>query len=362
MLSGIGLSDWLGLLREHWQDIELSRLPRLTAITMQSLKNSAFSIVERKRFDEKIRDVLIHPPLFVLGHWRSGTTHLHQLISQDSRFGFPNSYQTAFPSIFLTREAAEVRWLSHLVPRQRPMDNVELTLASPQEDEFALCAGCLRSPCMSWVLPNRREKFGRYLTFKDVSSAEVTEWKNTLLHFVKKVQWRCKAPLVLKSPPHTARIRFLLELFPEAKFVHIHRNPYRVFQSTRQLLPMMFRWHGLRKPDYSELDDWVLHQYAEMYQAFFDQQPLVPTGRFHEVSFEDLERDPLKELRGLYQALGLPDFAEVEPKVRGYVDSLVGYRKNTFSPIAPELQERIRGQWGTSFERWGFASSETKAL
>jgi hypothetical protein len=358
VLSGVSLPQWLRLLRAQWRQIDLSRLPRVAVITLQSLKTSALSPVEHKRYDSLLSKIVIQPPLFVLGHWRSGTTHLHQLIAQDPRFAFPNSYQTSFPHTFLSSEAVDARLLSFFIPRRRPMDNVGLSLASPQEDEFALCGTCFRSPCMAWVFPRQREKFNQYLTFKDVDAKELAEWKEAFLEFLRKVQLRNDRPLILKSPPHTARIRLLLELFPEAKFVHIHRNPFRVFQSSRGGFLTMFRWHGLQRPDLNTLDDWILSQYREMYEAFFEQKSLIPAGRLHEIGFEQLERDPIGEVRTMYEALDLPDFTVIEPGLRRYVDSLAGYRKNTFTDLPMRIRGRIGEQWKRCFDEWNYPLSQ----
>src|SRR5207244_7988419 len=75
-------------------------------------------------------------------------------------------------------------------------------------------------------------------------------------------------PLVLKSSGHTCRIRLLLELFPDAKFVHIHRNPYAVFQSTRRTVLKVSPWSVLQRPDHSDLDDRTIRQYKEVYDVF----------------------------------------------------------------------------------------------
>ena len=121
VLSGIRLGDWLRLLREHRRDIDVSRLPRVFAITLQSVKNSGMGIIERHRFAEALQKVVIQPPIFILGHWRSGTTHLHQIMCQDDRFAFPNSYQTAFP--VLPKNSADVEnWCV-----TRPPDSNSLT-------------------------------------------------------------------------------------------------------------------------------------------------------------------------------------------------------------------------------------------
>jgi hypothetical protein len=356
VLAGISLGDWLKLLREHGRDVDLSRLPRAFTITAQSLKTSAFALMERRRFAAPVEKIVIKPPVFILGHWRSGTTHLHQLLCQDDRFAFPNTYQTAFPHTFLSCEPIDSRFLSLFMPKSRPMDNMDLSLTSPQEDEFALCSGTLLSPCMEWVFPRHKERFRKYLTFKTVDANEIAQWKQAFLQFVKKVQWRYGRPLLLKSPQHTARIRLLLELFPEAKFVHIHRDPFRVFQSSRRLFRTLFQWHGLQRPDLQNLDDWILEQYREMYGAFFEQKSLVPAGRFHEVAFAQLERDPIGELHNLYRALELPDFSKVEPKLKYYLTSLEGYQKNEFRDLSSELKDRIGRAWSLCFEQWGYST------
>jgi hypothetical protein len=362
VLSGIRLGDWLRLLRKYWREVDLSRVPRVCAITLQSFKNSSVGLVERRRFGAAVEKVVIQPPLFVLGHWRSGTTLLHELLSQDDRFAYPTSYQTAFPHIFLTSEALDSHLLKPFMPSRRPMDNMGLSLASPQEDEFALCSSSQKSSCMQWVFPRRREEFRKFLTFKATEPADIADWQQAFLTFIKKVQWRYQRPLLLKSPQHTARIRLLLELFPDAKFVHIHRDPFRVFQSSRQLFQVLFAWHGLQRPELESLDDWIIEQYREVFEAFFEQQTLIPPGRFHEVSFEELERDPVEQVREVYRALDLPDFRVVEPKLRSYVSSLAGYRKNEFSDLSLELKQRLRHEWAASFEKWGYSAEPRPAL
>src|SRR5437879_2520647 len=173
LLGGLTLTDWLALLRDKHLSIDPSRTPRALAITFQSLKNSLLRQVETRRFGPKFKNVAIQPPLFILGHWRNGTTLLHQLFAQDRRFAFPNSYQVSFPHTFLTTEAADSPLMSFFLPRQRPMDNMEWALSSPQEDEFALCVSSLKSPCLAWVFPRQRERFEKYLTFRTAAPNEI---------------------------------------------------------------------------------------------------------------------------------------------------------------------------------------------
>ncbi len=354
LLGGITLGTWRRLLADRELKPDASCLPRAAAITLQSLRNSLLAALERRRFDVAVQRTVLKPPLFILGHWRSGTTHLHELLTKDPRFGFPNGYQTCFPHTFLTAERFDRAWMSAFLPAERPMDNMKWGLWSPQEDEFALGAATLCSPCLAWVFPRQRQRFEQYLTFRHASQKDLARWGAALLGFVRKVQWRGGRPLVLKSPPHTARIRFLLELFPEAKFVHIHREPYRVFQSSRRTLSILLDWHRLQRRDGIAIDEWVLRQYRAMYDAFFEDRPLIPSANYYEIAFEELEQNPLREVEKLYQALGLSEFGVCEPALRRYLDSLRDYHKNTFSELPKALAERIGSEWARCFEAWGY--------
>src|SRR5688572_7018981 len=89
LLSGITFRQWRKLLRDERYAVDLTRLPRALSITAQSLKNSFFARREQQRFGPLIENVTVESPLFILGHWRNGTTHLHQLLAQDHRFAFP---------------------------------------------------------------------------------------------------------------------------------------------------------------------------------------------------------------------------------------------------------------------------------
>ena len=359
LLGGITLGDWLKLLREQRFAISPSCLTRAISITVQSVRNSVLRKREEARFRAGLEDAVIQPPLFVLGHWRNGTTHLHNLLAIDRRFAFPNNYQVSFPHIFLSSEERSTRWLRFLLPPQRPMDNIRWNLASPQEDEFALSATCVKSPCMGWVFPRRQQCFDKYLTMRAVSEEEIADWRAALTRFLKKLTLKYARPIVLKSPPHTCRIRLLLELFPEARFVHIHRNPYDVFQSSRWMFKVTSRWHRLQRPCRGlkaerRFDNWVLRQYQEMYEAYFEERSLVPKGHHCEICFEELEQDPVGQIRRVYETLGLPQFEIVQPDLEEYVASVAGYRKNSFPMLPDELRSRIAHEWRVCFEEWGY--------
>ncbi|EWM20489.1 hypothetical protein Naga_100382g4 [Nannochloropsis gaditana] len=60
---------------------------------------------EEKYSVEQIEEVpILHPPIFIIGHYRSGTSLLHELLNNDERLVAPTAFQCYVPRIFLGRE------------------------------------------------------------------------------------------------------------------------------------------------------------------------------------------------------------------------------------------------------------------
>jgi hypothetical protein len=354
-LAGITLGRWLRVLRDNHFDIDPRYWARAALITGASVANSLFARWEYLRYGNEIRETKIEPPLFVLGLWRSGTTHLHSLLARDDRFAYPTFYDVLSPHTFFSTEKMNSRMVGALLPTTRPQDNMAMGISEPQEDEFALCSLTGRSYLMTLAFPRRSKRYERYLTLRDISPDELEKWESSLKHFVQKLAYKYRRPLILKSPGHTARIRRLLEMFPGAKFVHIHRNPFEVFPSARHAVLKLSPYWTLQRTDHADLDDDILRQYKSITETYFEERSLIPAGRLHEMSFAQLEADPLGELRHAYRALDLPEFDYVEPVLRRYVDSLATYKRNTFSELDACLRERIVREWRRSFDEWEYA-------
>jgi omega-hydroxy-beta-dihydromenaquinone-9 sulfotransferase len=136
--------------------------------------------------------------------------------------------------------------------------------------------------------------------------------------------------------------------------VHVRRNPYDVYRSNRHLYKTIIPLIRLQRRDGTDWDARMVGQYKEFHAAFFAERGLIPAGRYHEVAFEDLEKDPVGQVRGTYDALGLPGFAEAEPRLRAYVDSIAQYRKNSYHALDPATRQLVAREWGRCFEAWGY--------
>jgi hypothetical protein len=352
--TGITLGRWLRVLRENHFAVDRPYWGRAASITVASISNTLLAAWERWLYGRKVRNTKVDPPLFVLGVWRSGTTHLHNLLTKDDRFAYPNTYQVFFPHTYLTTERINAWLMAFLVPKKRPMDNVTFGIAEPQEEEFALCSITGRVKPMAWAFPRRSEEYGRYLTLRGASTDETAEWKSALLEFLRKLSFKHGKPLILKSPGHTGRIKLLLELFPDARFVHICRNPYDVYGSMRHWVRTGLPFWALQREDYRDAIDRTIGQYREVFDAYFEERGLIPKGRLHEMDFESLEADPIGQLRNMYEALSLPEFSHVEPALQQYLATIKEYKKNNLPELPADVRSRVASEWRRSFEEWGY--------
>src|SRR5262249_46245752 len=244
--------------------------------------------------------------------------------------------------------------VDHLVVRRRYQDEMALRAGMPSEDEFATCLMTGLSPYMGWCFPGDGADYDRFLTFRDAQESEIGSWKQALTTFLKKLTLRYGRPLVLKSPPHTARIRLLLGLFPDARFVHIHRDPYAVFRSTRHMIRAAQPLYHLREGPVQDGDDRIISVYTEMYDAYFEERGLIPEGRLCDIGYEDLEQEPVAVVGAIYESLGLSGFDDLRPRLEGYLGTIVGYRKNRHAELPDELRRCIAQEWGRSFDEWSY--------
>ena len=209
-LSGVTLLQWARLLRARWTQIDLlTYWPRLLFLTLLAALNTIGAIADWILYDAKIRaQELNDEPVFVLGHPRTGTTHLHNLLSKDPRFAYANTFQVGFPSSFLSTS-----WLAPymglIMDSTRPMDNMALAWDTPQEDEVAvnqLSSGA--SPYAPLLFMRREPEFRKFYDFDDCHAEDFARWRDSFVYFLKKIQFAAGGAhrrLLLKSPVHTAR-------------------------------------------------------------------------------------------------------------------------------------------------------------
>lgn len=295
-------------------------------------------------------------PLFILGHWRSGTTFVHNVFACDKHFGYTTTYQTVFPHLVLWGQPFFKKNMSFLMPDHRPADNMELKVDLPQEEEFALSNMMATTYYNFWFFPSRMMEYcDRFLTFEKITEAERQQFKDTFLKLVKISLANTGGTQYLsKNPPHTGRIRTLLEMFPNAKFIYLKRNPYTVFESTRNFFTHTIQPLMLQPISEAELIANYVEAYRRLFYKYEEEKHLIPEGNLVEVKFEDFEHDAFGMTEDIYRRLDLPNFEASRPAIEAYLGKKKGYKKNKYK-YEPETVRMVEDNWKMALDAWGYS-------
>lgn len=335
--------------------LPVKQWPHLGLIAATTAGRWPFSLAERGFSRWRIRNAPpMSPPVFIVGHWRSGTTHLYNLLSRSPRFGYVPPLATGIPWDFLLLGRWLTPLLARLLPSQRGIDSVPVHLDSPQEDEAALANMQHVSFYHGLYFPRHLHRnFQAGVFFDGCTEAEIHRWQQRFLYFLRKLHvYHGDRRLLIKNPVYTARIAMLRRLLPGAKFIHMHRDPVTVFQSMRNFYKRLIEDMALQDHEPADIDELILDSYPRMMHRFLADAEDLPADDLVEIRFSDLERDPLGELRRVYERLGFEGFDEDRPAFERHLQSVRNYRRNQYE-LPPELERRVRYRWKPFIERWG---------
>ncbi len=353
---GMKVGQWWGLLAKNGFRISPSRLHIALGVSIFTPFNDILGALQAIFFGRKIRDAKpAEDPVFILGHWRSGTTLLHELLVVDERFASPSTYQCFAASHFLVSEWAMTRFGNFLIPKKRPMDEMEAGWNLPQEDEFALMNLGAPTPYLRIAFPNSPPPALEFLDMKNIEPTKLQLWRDKLTWYVRALTVRHPGKrLIMKSPPHTGRVEELLKLYPRAKFIHLARDPRKLFYSTVRL------WHSLDEVQalqtaqpQAELEDYVWTCLTRMYDAFEAQRHLIPAGQLIELRYEDLVAEPFETIHSIYERLELGEFESAAANLNARLANHKSYRPNSHQ-IDAETEKLILERWRGYAERYGY--------
>ena len=297
----------------------------------------------------------IKPPIFILGHWRSGTTHLYNVMSKADRFGYVSPFSAALPWDILVIGRLFAPILRKSLPSSRYIDNVSIDAVSPQEDEIALANMTAISYYQALYFP---QKFGDYFDqgtfFDDLTPKQLKGWERTLRYlYLKLTLDQGGRQLLIKNPVYTARPAHLHDMYPQAKFIHIHRHPYKVFVSMRNFYEKLFKQLAFQDYDHVDIDAIIFKTYRRMMTDLKQQTKDMPPEQYAEIRFNDFQAKPLSELSRVYTQLGLGDFKADEATFSAYLDSVKSYKKNQFD-LPEALKAKIDENWADLYADWGY--------
>jgi hypothetical protein len=240
------------------------------------------------------------------------------------------------------------------------MDNMPMGWHRPQEDEFGICNQGVPSPYLFWMFPDRPCPYDRYLALSGLSTQERRHWKRAFFLFIKRLKLRDPRRLVLKSPTHTARVKTLLEIFPDAQFIHLVRDPQVMIPSTILTWRRLSEVLGLRAEIRDDLADYVLDNFRRMDESFQADRWRIPAEQFYEARYEDLTANMVATVADMYRHLSLGDFSNIRPHLEEYELQNKDYRANRFS-LDADLRHRIDVVCRDYSERYGYAEQKLQA-
>ena len=348
-LLGSTLVNFLRAIRNGRVDPKYYHKVFLTTIIC--LIASPFHLWEK--FKDRKLGKLDKPPIFIIGHWRSGTTFLHNLLSQDPSTGYVTTYQSVFPNNMYSKLLFKpfMKWK---IPSKRPSDNVKLNVDYPQEDDFSL-SNMRPAFYEFFYFPEiYKALFDKHVLFKNCSDKEIGEWKEAYNKLIIKAKTNTKGKnILLKNPVNTARINKILEMYPNARFIHIYRNPVVVYLSTKKFFQELIPTLQLQKTTDDQIMNMIFDLYAKLMQAYFDQKSLIPKDHLIEIPFESFEEDPFKYLEKIYQQLEIDNWQQATPYFEEYLRDIGGYQKNIYR-ISREELDRLKKEWQFAFDELAY--------
>jgi hypothetical protein len=330
-LAGSSLGSYFKVLRSG--TIAKRSYLKVALTTLVVLVRAPFQLWEDLVFARKPkRGTAKAPPLFILGHWRSGTTLLHNVLCQDPRAAYLTTYASVFPNNMASTWILK-NFLRMNMPDKRPSDNVALHPDFPQEDEFAF--GNMQSNAYYnfFYFPSH---YARYydcaVHHSGLDEREVEHWYRTYAMLLRKALATGSGErLIVKNPVNTARIDKLLRLFPDAKFLYIHRNPITVYYSTQRFFQQLMPTLCLEElPSEDFLNKMVLDVHDRMMRDYAEQRSHIPAGNLMEIRYDAFAQDPLATLETIERQLLRRDPAVALPHYEAYLSSQAGHRTNTY--------------------------------
>jgi len=271
------------------------------------------------------------PPLFILGHWRSGTTMLHNMLCSDPGAGYITTYNSLFPNNLGSKLIFKT-FMKINTPEKRPSDNVKLNVDFPQEDEFAFSNMQHNAYYNFFYFPeNYKTFYDKAVHHTGLTDNEKNLWFSQYDKLLKKAQINTKGKrLIVKNPVNSARIKHLLKLYPDAKFLYIYRNPVTVYLSTKKFLTELLPSLQFQQTDEELIEKIIFETYHKLMNDYFEQRAMIPKENLYELRYETFEKYPAVEVRKIYSDLLHEDYSAVKEYFYDYYDSIKGYVKNEY--------------------------------
>jgi hypothetical protein len=357
-LQGCDISVLATLFWHNRKDLSITKLPQMAFVVFMSLMLMPIVWIEKLFHSRKIAKTVIEkPPIFILGHWRSGTTYLTNILACDKTKAYFKASQTYTHAVFITLNKLLQKIYPVILPKKRPMDNMKFGAHEPAEEVFALGNLTRYSIVHMMAFPKNARFFAKSAFYDELNEKQKKRIRTRYDRIVRKMTYYTRGKqLVLKSPDNTCRINLLLELYPDAKFIHIYRNPYKVFPSTigmyQSLFPI-FSFEKINDVTSSQAEEIILDIYGKLYEEFLKSKKNIPKENLIEIKYEDFIADAKTYIEKIYDTLQIEGFEQTKQSMFDYIGSQKTYKTNDHQ-ISKRNIRRINRRMKFFFDKYGY--------
>ena len=334
-LTGASFTHVMGMLWRNGFGLKPIYIFRILFILLASAFLFPFRILEKIIFNRKIRaHKLKADPIFIVGHWRSGTTYLHNMFSQDENFGYMNTFDAFVPDAFIIGKYLIKPFSKLILPSKRPMDTVRIHPDYPQEEEFAVASQTSLSFYECLYFPEQVvDNYAKYIFFETITEKEKAKCVKTYLFLLKKISFAKKGKqLILKNPINTGRIPALIELYPNAKFVYISRDGGEVLTSTIHMNSKLLALYSLKDYEEEYIGKFATDVHAQMISKYEQDKKKIDPKNLVEIKYADFVADPVAQMERIYKQFNLLEFENASVKFQKYFVEQKNYKPNKFPP------------------------------
>ncbi len=305
-------------------------------------------------FWQRCPDVLnetIAAPLIILGLPRTGTSFLFDLLAQDPAHRYLTNWeatvaQVAPEGVYAWQDDPRrklgrhlLRFQHYLAPHMKEIHVFHLD--GPEE-----CTSLLMQEFTTLAIAAMFEA-PAYSAWLDSACHDAT-----YRHFkriLQTLQWRYPGQRwLLKSPSHIDAIESILKVFPDARFIQMHRDPVRAVASFASLCAA-FRGICSRSVDMAVVGQQAMTRLAFDFDRYLQVRQKCASSSFVDLYYNDLVTSPLDTAKLIYERFGINYSASAQADMGAYLSrerqggASHNYQPEDFGLTAAAIRQRFKG-------------------
>lgn len=273
----------------------------------------------------QLLDTPVERPLVIAGLPRTGTTHLHNLLSPDPAWRtLPyweslepvphprDSARPGQPDPRIARCQRALQLLDYAMPHFRSMHEMTAESAHEEIQLLALDFSTMLFEA-SYHVPSYRDWY---------KSHDQTPSYRYLRRVLQVIQWLRGGARrwALKSPQHLEQLGPLMDAFPDASVVQTHRDPLRITASLCTMVAYGSRMQA-REVDAESVGRYWAARVEDLLRGSITGRRHVPPGRILDLRFHEFMEDELGTLQRVYRFAGEPWSPETARGARAYLET-----------------------------------------